>query len=97
MIKRRLQHYYIMNKNMTIDEFKKATRSHWGIECSLHWVLDVIFNEDASRNRVGDSIHNLSLVRKIVFNLVKLDNSFGIVPTNRKLTNYQHDFAKCYT
>jgi len=87
------EHYYIMNKNMTIDGFKQATRSHWGIECSLHWVLDVIFNEDASRNRVGHSIHNLSLVRKIVFNLVKLDNSFGKVPTNRKLTNYQHDFA----
>jgi len=87
------EHYYVMNRNMTIDEFKKATRSHWGIECSLHWVLDVIFNEDASRNRHGHSIHNLSLIRKIVFNLVKLDDSFGKVPTNRKLTNYQHDFA----
>jgi predicted transposase YbfD/YdcC len=87
------EHYYVMNRNMTIDEFKKATRSHWGIECSLHWVLDVIFNEDSSRNREGDSIHNLSLIRKIVFNLVKLDDSFGKVPFNRKLTNYQHDFA----
>jgi len=87
------EHYYVMNRNMSIEEFKKATRSHWGIECSLHWVLDVIFNEDSSRNREGDSIHNLSLVRKIVFNLVKLDDSFGKVPTNRKLTNYQHDFT----
>jgi len=87
------EHYYVMNRNMTIEEFKKATRSHWGIECSLHWVLDVIFNEDSSRNREGDSIHNLSLVRKIVFNLVKLDDSFGKVPFNRKLTNYHHDFS----
>ncbi|GHU35029.1 hypothetical protein FACS1894105_02900 [Clostridia bacterium] len=59
----------------------------------LHWVLDVIFNEDSSRNREGYSIHNFSLIRKIVFNLVKLDDSFGKVPFNRKLTNYQHDFA----
>jgi len=87
------EHYYVMSKTMTLDEFKKVTRSHWGIECSLHWVLDVIFNEDGSRNREGDSIHNLSLVRKIVFNLVKLDNSFGKVPTNRKLTHYQHNFS----
>ncbi len=85
------EHYYVMNRNMTIEEFKRATRSHWGIECGLHWVLDVIFNEDSSRNREGDSVHNLSLVRKIVFNLVKLDTSFGKVPFNRKLTNYQHD------
>jgi len=87
------EHYYVMNRNMTIDEFKKATRSHWNIECGLHWVLDVIFNEDSSRSREGDSIHNLSLVRKIVFNLVKLDESFGKVPINRRLSNYQHDFA----
>jgi predicted transposase YbfD/YdcC len=87
------EHYHIMNKNMTFEEFVKATRSHWGIECSLHWVLDVIFNEDSSRNRKGNSIHNLSLIRKIVFNLVKLDDSFGKVPTNRKLSNYQHDFS----
>ena len=87
------EHYYVMNRNMTIEEFKRATRSHWGIECSLHWVLNVIFNEDSSRNREGDSIHNLSLIRKIVFNLVKLDVSFGKVPFNRKLTNYQHDFS----
>ena len=86
-------HYYVMSKNMTIDEFKRATRSHWGIECSLHWVLDVVFNEDSSTNHIGESIHNLSLIRKIVFNLVKLDDSFGKVPTNRRLTNYQHDFS----
>jgi predicted transposase YbfD/YdcC len=59
------EHYYVMNRNMTVEEFKKATRSHWGIECSLHWVLDVIFNEDSSRNREGDSIHNLSLIETV--------------------------------
>jgi len=78
---------------MSIEEFKKAARNHCEIECSLHWVLGVIFNEDVSRNREGDSVHNLSLIRKIVFNLVKLADSFGKVPFNRKLTNYQHDFA----
>lgn len=90
------EHYYVMSRNMTMEQFKKATRSHWSIECSLHWVLDVIFNEDSSRNRLGHSIHNLSLIRKIVFNLVKLDLSFGKVPTNRKLTNYQHDFSNIH-
>jgi predicted transposase YbfD/YdcC len=82
------EHYYVMNRNMTIDEFKKSTRSHWGIECSLHWVLDVIFNEDSSRNREGDSIHNLSVIRKIVFNLVKLDDSFGKVPGSGQNDRY---------
>lgn len=53
------------------------TREHWNIECGLHWKLDVILNEDHSRSRIGDSINNLSLIRKIVFNLARLDNSMG--------------------
>ena len=49
-------------------------------------------NEDYSRNRVGNSINNLSILRKIVFNLASLDNSFGKVPLKRKLTRYVLDF-----
>lgn len=52
-------------------------RDHWNIECGLHWRLDVILNEDRSKNRVGNSINNLGIVRKIVFNLVSLDSNFG--------------------
>jgi len=53
----------------------KITREHWNIECGLHWKLNVILDEDYSRSRVGDSINNLSLIKKIVFNLARLDNS----------------------
>lgn len=86
-------HYYIMDTKIDIRKFSKATRSHWNIECGLHWRLDVILNEDHSRNRIGNSIDNLSAVRKLVFNLVKLDSSLGNISFEKKLTRYRYDFS----
>ena len=84
--------YYIADYEIEIDRLEEVIRNHWNIECGLHWRLDVIMNEDYSRNRVGNSINNLSILRKIVFNLASLDNSFGKVPLKRKLTRYVLDF-----
>lgn len=86
------ENYYIIDYKITIDNFIKSNRDHWNIECGLHWRLDVIMDEDHSRNRVKNSINNLSIMRKIVFNLANLDNRFGKVPLQRKLTRYMLDF-----
>ncbi len=42
----------------------KAVRSHWGIENSLHWVLDVTFREDDCRVRKVQAPHNFATLRK---------------------------------
>lgn len=86
------EHYYIIDFEITVNQLIEAIRDHWNIECGLHWRLDVILDEDHSRNRVQNSINNLSIMRKIVFNLASLDNSFGKVPLQRKLTRYMLDF-----
>ena len=62
------------------------------LNAELHWRLDVILDEDHSTNKVGTSIENLSIIRKIIFNLASLDNRFGKVPLQRKLTRYMLDF-----
>ena len=49
----------------------EIVRSHWGIENSLHWVLDVAFREDDSRVRAGNAPENLALIRKLTHNLLK--------------------------
>lgn len=85
--------YFIIDNKINLDYLVKALRSHWSIECSLHWRLDVIFDEDHSRSRIGDSIENLSALRKIVFNLVRLDTSLGSkISVRKKLTNYTFNF-----
>lgn len=48
-----------------------ASRSHWGIENQLHWVLDVAFREDDCRVRAGYAAENFSVIRRIALNLLK--------------------------
>ena len=85
--------YYIIDYKIGIEKLIEAIRDHWNIECGLHWKLDVILDEDHSRNRENNSINNLSIMRKIIFNLASLDNSFGKVPLQRKITRYMLDFT----
>lgn len=81
--------YYIIDYKIDIEEVEKVIRDHWNIECGLHWKLDVILDEDHSRNREGNSINNLAILRKIIFNLASLDNSFGKITLTKKLTRYR--------
>ena len=60
--------YYIIYYDIGVERLEEVIKNHWNIECGLHWRLDVIMNEDHSRNRVGNSINSLSILRKIVFN-----------------------------
>ncbi|MCH8281846.1 MAG: ISAs1 family transposase [Chloroflexi bacterium] len=53
----------------------QATRSHWGIENSLHWSLDVTFREDHSRVRKDHGPQNLAVLRQIALNLLKQETS----------------------
>ena len=46
---------------MTALEYGESARSHWGIENSLHWILDMAFREDESRIRAGNAAEPLRL------------------------------------
>jgi predicted transposase YbfD/YdcC len=50
-------------------------RSHWGIENRLHWVLDVVFHEDASTIRPGHAPENLASIRHLALNLIRQERS----------------------
>ncbi len=60
-----------------------ATRFHWAVENSLHWVLGVIFREDAARIRVGHAAQNMAIVRQMALNIIKKDSSKGSIRTKR--------------
>jgi predicted transposase YbfD/YdcC len=53
--------------------FARAVRYHWGIENSLHWSLDVSFNEDDCRVRKDNGPQNLAALRHVALNLLKRD------------------------
>lgn len=56
-------------------QFARAVRGHWGVENSLHWVLDVVFGEDQSRARSGHAAENLAATRRLAVNLLRRDKA----------------------
>lgn len=63
--------YFISSLRGNVKQLAAAARQHWAIENSLHWVLDVIMNEDQSRVRKDHAPENLALLRRLALNLIK--------------------------
>ena len=67
--------YYLSSSKLPPAQLATAIRSHWAIENGLHWVLDVGFNEDASRVHERTAARNLALLRKIALNFARADTT----------------------
>jgi predicted transposase YbfD/YdcC len=63
--------YYITSSARSAAALAQNIRGHWGIENTLHWTLDVTFQEDLSRVRKGHGAQNMALVRKFAFNRLR--------------------------
>lgn len=63
--------YYISSLPCNEAQIAHSIRSHWQIENSLHWRLDVVFNEDQSRARARHAAKNLGTLRAVCVNLIK--------------------------
>lgn len=67
--------FYISSHQAVAARFNTLVRQHWGIENSMHWVLDVTFAEDASRVRTGHADRNMATVRHTALNICRLDKT----------------------
>lgn len=85
--------YYISSRDPKVKEFANSVRGHWAIE-SMHWILDVVFDEDSSRLRNGDSTQNFGFLRKFVISLLKRDTSKGSLKGKRKKAAWSTDFLE---
>ena len=63
--------YYISSLSANAEKIAQAIRSHWAIENSLHWVLDVSFDDDQSRIRNGFAPQNMMTIKHIALNMLR--------------------------
>jgi predicted transposase YbfD/YdcC len=67
--------YYLLSTVLSPERLGQAVRSHWGVENRLHWVLNVVMNEDQGRSRMDNSPYNLAILRHMALNLMHKDRS----------------------
>ena len=64
--------YYLLSLRLSAKQLLRVVRSRWSVENQLHWMLDVVLREDASRARKDHAGENLAILRKLALNLLRL-------------------------
>jgi predicted transposase YbfD/YdcC len=84
--------YFIASRCLSGERFAQSVRGHWGIENSLHWVLDVTFNEDQSRARERRLADNLSWLRRFGISLLKQHPLNDSINGKSQIAGWDNDF-----
>lgn len=86
--------YYGASRIGNAEQFSKWIRGHWGIENSLHYVMDVVFQEDASLANAGYSAENMSLLRRLAMNIVRVFDPDRGMADARRCAMYEPNYLR---
>jgi len=84
--------YYISSLPTDAPRLLRAIRAHWSIENRLPWVLDVTFDEDKARIRLGHAPQPMTVLRHLTLNILKNDKSKGSLRQKRYQAALDHSF-----
>ena len=86
--------YFITSSTLPAKHILSSVREHWGIENKVHWILDVIFDEDQCRLRKDHSAKNISTIRRWVLNMLRLQPSKQSMNIRRKRAGWSMEFLE---
>ncbi len=75
---------YLSSLPPQAELLSRAVRSHWGIENSLHWTMDVTFREDHHRLLDRNGVCNLSAIRRLAVSILRRDTTSKIGAKNKR-------------
>ena len=84
--------YYISSLGMGVKHFARAIRSHWGIENSCHWSLDITYREDESRIRDEQVRENFAWLNRLTLSLLKQHPGKGSIVMKRRSCGWDENF-----
>lgn len=85
--------YYLTSLMPKVKRFAETSRGHWGIENSLHWVLDVAFREDMCRVINANAAANISAMNRLALSKLKANKTVKRgVATKRKVAGWDEDY-----
>lgn len=86
--------FYISSLPADAEKLGAAVRAHWGVENSLHWVLDVNFRDDDCRIRKRNAPANFTTVKRATLNALKKAPSKESIKSKRLMAGWDHDFLE---
>src|SRR5450631_2658587 len=84
--------YYMSSLSVGVKRFAHAIRSHWGIENSCHWSLDISYREDESRIRDKHMRENFAWLRRLTLSLLKQHPGKDSIVMKRRGCGWNEEF-----
>jgi predicted transposase YbfD/YdcC len=84
--------YYITSLVMLAALLGPVVRSHWSIENSLHWVLDMVFRDDECRVRTDNAAANFTTLKHMALNLLRRPPGKQSIRGRRKAASWDDDY-----
>jgi len=84
--------YFISSLPVKVKQFAHAVRSHWGIENSCHWCLDVTYREDESRIRNEHLRENFAWLNRLTLSLLKQHPDKNSVAMKRRDCGWNEEY-----
>jgi predicted transposase YbfD/YdcC len=83
---------YITSSNLPAEQIGPIVRSHWAVENSLHWVMDMVFRDDECRVRTENAPANFTTLKHMAHNLFRKAKSRDSLRLRRKVTAWDDEF-----
>lgn len=84
--------YIALSRRLSPETMAQVVRAHWGIENQLHWILDVVFDEDSARTRKDYGPENFAVIRRLAQNILRMHPSNTSISSKMRRAMWSKDF-----